>query len=198
MSSKSNKEQHADADTEAEVGKKAREAAETAEGASAEENCDCKSETDILSAEVADLKAKLDLAVKEKLLVMADFDNYRKRTLKEKADLIKSGGEECLKNLLPIIDDFERSLAAINQSNDAEAIKEGVNLIYNKFKDYLSKQGIKEIDTDNADFDTEYQEAVTTFPVDDPKKKGKVIDCVQKGYTLNGKVIRFAKVVVGE
>ncbi len=155
-------------------------------------------ETDTLSEEVASLKEKVEQLTKEKLLLMADFDNYRKRTIKEKADLIKSGGEECLKNLLPIIDDFERSLQALNTSTDVEALVEGVNLIYNKFKGYLAQNGVKEIETADAPFDTEYHEAVTTFPVEDPEKKGKVIDCVQKGYTLNDKVIRFSKVVVGE
>lgn len=156
------------------------------------------SETETLEAEVAELKTKLEQAAKDKLLVMADFDNYRKRTLKEKADLIKSGGEECLKSLLPIIDDFERSLAAISDSSDIDALKEGVTHIYNKFNTYLNQHGIKPIETEDADFNTEYHEAVTTFPVEDPDKKGKVIDCVQKGYTMNDKVIRFAKVVVGE
>ena len=156
------------------------------------------SETDALVAEIAELKEKLEQAAKDKLLVMADFDNYRKRTLKEKADLIKSGGEECLKSLLPIIDDFERSIAAINNSSDVEALKEGVTHIYNKFNTYLNQHGIKPIKTENSDFNTEYHEAVTMFPVDDPDKKGTVIDCVQKGYTMNDKVIRFAKVVVGE
>lgn len=156
------------------------------------------SESKDLEKEVSELKSKLEQAAKEKLLVMADFDNYRKRTLKEKADLIKSGGEECLKSLLPIIDDFERSIAAINDSSDITALKEGVTHIYNKFNKYLSQHGIKPIDTENADFNTEFHEAVTMYPVEDPEKKGKVIDCVQKGYTMNDKVIRFAKVVVGE
>ena len=156
------------------------------------------SETDTLSAEVASLTEKVEQLTKEKLLLMADFDNYRKRTIKEKADLIKSGGEECLKNLLPIVDDFERSLQALHSATDVQALVEGVNLIYNKFKGYLAQNGVKEIETADAPFDTEYHEAVTTFPVEDPEKKGKVIDCVQKGYTMNDKVIRFSKVVVGE
>lgn len=156
------------------------------------------SETDTLSAQVTSLTEKVEQLTKEKLLLMADFDNYRKRTIKEKADLIKSGGEDCLKNLLPIIDDFERSLQAINSASDVEALVEGVNLIYNKFKGYLTQCGVKEIETADAPFDTEFHEAVTTFPVEDADKKGKVIDCVQKGYTLNDKVIRFSKVVVGE
>lgn len=151
-----------------------------------------------LSAELDTLKATIEKMQKDYLLLMAEFDNFRKRTLREKADLIKNGGENCMKAILPVIDDFERGLAAVENSNDLEAVKEGMNLIYNKFKTYLEQNGVKEIPTQGADFDTEYHEAVTTFPVPDPAQKGKVIDTVQKGYTLNDKVIRFAKVVVGE
>ena len=128
----------------------------------------------------------------------AEFDNFRKRTLREKSELIKNGGENCMKAILPVIDDFERGLAAVEESNDLAAVKEGMSLIYNKFKSYLEQNGVKEIPTEGADFDTEYHEAVTMFPASDPAQKGKVIDTVQKGYTLNDKVIRFAKVVVGE
>lgn len=174
------------------------ETTETAASETEKTSEEALSETDTLSAEVASLTEKVEQLTKDKLLLMADFDNYRKRTIKEKADLIKSGGEECLKNLLPIVDDFERSLQAINTATDVQALVEGVNLIYNKFKGYLAQNGVKEIETADAPFDTEYHEAVTTFPVEDPDKKGKVIDCVQKGYTMNDKVIRFSKVVVGE
>ena len=151
-----------------------------------------------LSAELDTLKATIEKMQKDYLLLMAEFDNFRKRTLREKADLIKNGGENCMKAILPVIDDFERGLAAVENRNDLEAVKEGMNLIYNKFKTYLEQNGVKEIPTQGADFDTEYHEAVTTFPAPDPAQKGKVIDTVQKGYTLNDKVIRFAKVVVGE
>lgn len=151
-----------------------------------------------LSAELDTLKATIEKMQKDYLLLMAEFDNFRKRTLREKADLIKNGGESCMKAILPVVDDFERGLAAVEKSNDLEAVKEGMNLIYNKFKAYLEQNGVKEIPTQGADFDTEYHEAVTTFPAPDPAQKGKVIDTVQKGYTLNDKVIRFAKVVVGE
>ena len=144
------------------------------------------------------LQEELETQKDKYLRLSAEFDNYRKRTMKEKADLIKSGGEECLKNLLPIVDDFERSLQALNTATDLQALVEGVNLIYNKFKGYLAQNGVKEIEAVNTPFNTEYHEAVTTFPVEDPEKKGKVIDCVQKGYTMNDKVIRFSKVVVGE
>ncbi len=156
------------------------------------------SETASLTAEIEDLKAQIEQLNKDRLLLMADFENYRKRTLREKADLIKSGGEDCLKRMLPLVDDFERGLLAINESTDVEAVKEGMTLIYNKFKTFLDQHGIKEIPAKDEDFNTEYHEAVTTFPAPTPEMKGKVIDCVQKGYTMNDKVIRFAKVVVGE
>ncbi|HIU55016.1 MAG TPA: nucleotide exchange factor GrpE [Candidatus Gallibacteroides avistercoris] len=159
---------------------------------------DSADETDNLAAEVEELKKKIEKLNHEVLLARADFDNYRKRTLREKAELLKNGGEDCMKHILPIIDDFERGLLSISETSDVEAVKEGMNLIYSKFKTYLEQHGVKEIKTDKQDFDTEYHEAVTTFPVEDASLKGKIIDCVQKGYTLNDKVIRYAKVVVGE
>ncbi|MCD7709957.1 MAG: nucleotide exchange factor GrpE [Porphyromonadaceae bacterium] len=154
--------------------------------------------TDTLAAENEQLKAQLEQAKKDYLLARADLENFRKRTLKEKADLILNGGETCLKDILPVIDDFERGLQAIGESTDVEAVKDGIELIYSKFKAYLNRHGVQEIPTQDADFDTEYHEAVTMFPASVPEQKGKVIECVQKGYTLNDKVIRFAKVVVGE
>ena len=108
-----------------------------------------------LSAELDTLKATIEKMQKDYLLLMAEFDNFRKRTLREKADLIKNGGENCMKAILPVIDDFERGLAAVENSNDLEAVKEGMNLIYNKFKTYLEQNGVKEIPTQGADFDTE-------------------------------------------
>jgi len=155
-------------------------------------------ETDTLAAENEQLKAQVEQLKKDYLLARADLGNFRKRTLKEKADLIRNGGESCLKDILPVIDDFERGLQAVGESADVEAVKQGIELIYNKFKTFLDQHGVKEIPTQDADFDTEYHEAVTTFPAPTPEQKGKVIDCVQKGYTMNDKVIRFAKVVVGE
>ena len=159
---------------------------------------DAASDAASLTAEIEELKAQIEQLNKDKLLLMADFENYRKRTLREKADLIKSGGEDCLKRILPLVDDFERGLLAINESADVEAVKEGMTLIYNKFKTLLDQHGIKEIPAKDEDFNTEYHEAVTMYPAPQPELKGKVIDCVQKGYTMNDKVIRFAKVVVGE
>lgn len=151
-----------------------------------------------LTAALEELKADNEKQKNDYLRLMAEFDNFRKRTLREKADLLKSGGEQCMRNILPIVDDFERGLLAIGESTDVEAVKEGMTLIYNKFKNYLDHNGVKEIPTKDQEFNTEFHEAVTMYPVEDPEQKGKVMDCVQKGYTLNDKVIRFAKVVVGQ
>lgn len=171
---------------------------EESENKEEQPKADSTEDTDNLAAEVEELKKKIEKLNHEVLLARADFDNYRKRTLREKAELLKNGGEDCMKHILPIIDDFERGLLSISETSDVEAVKEGMNLIYSKFKTYLEQHGVKEIKTDKQDFDTEYHEAVTTFPVEDASLKGKIIDCVQKGYTLNDKVIRYAKVVVGE
>ena len=154
--------------------------------------------TEMPAEDSEQLKAQVEQLKKDYLLARADLENFRKRTLKEKADLIRNGGESCLKDILSVIDDFERGLQAVGESADVEAVKQGIELIYNKFKTFLDQHGVKEIPTQDADFDTEYHEAVTTFPAPTPEQKGKVIDCVQKGYTMNDKVIRFAKVVVGE
>lgn len=152
-----------------------------------------------LRKELDDTKALLEKEKKEYLFLMAEFDNFRKRTVKEKSEIIKNGAENALKGLLPIVDDFERSLQAINENSDASSIREGVELIYNKFIKYLEQNGVKAIPSEvGSDFDTKMHEAVTTFPVDDETKKGKVIDTVQKGYMLNDKVLRHAKVVVGQ
>ena len=152
-----------------------------------------------LRKELDDTKALLEKEKKEYLFLMAEFDNFRKRTVKEKSEIIKNGAENALKGLLPIVDDFERSLQAINENSDASSIREGVELIYNTFIKYLEQNGVKAIPSEvGSDFDTEMHEAVTTFPVDDETKKGKVIDTVQKGYMLNDKVLRHAKVVVGQ
>ena len=132
------------------------------------------------------------------LRLMAEFDNYRKRTLKEKADLIKNGGENVIISILPIVDNFERALANMETSTDVNALKEGVELIYQQIIAMLKQQGVREIITENTDFDTEYHEAISTIPVADESLNGKIIDCTQKGYMLNNKTIRHAKVVVGE
>lgn len=139
--------------------------------------------------EIADLKDKY-------LRTLAEFDNYKKRTLKEKAELILNGSEKTVKAVLPVLDDFERALQ--DKSEDPKAIKEGVQMIFNKFVKALQSLGVKKIDTDGKDFDTDFHEAVAMVPGMGDEKKGKVIDCVQTGYTLNDKVIRHAKVAVGQ
>ena len=130
------------------------------------------------------------------LRLIADFDNYRKRTLKEKSELIKSGGENVFVSILPVIDDFERAIKHIEELSDTEALKKCVNLIYEKFISFLNKNGVKAIESNGADFNTDLFEAVAIVPM--PDLKGKVMDTIEKGYLLNDKVIRHAKVVVGE
>ena len=146
---------------------------------------------------IADLKEQLELQKKEYAFKLAEFDNYRKRTLNEKAELIKNGAESAMRDLLPVIDDLERALDAINKGGDLDSLKEGVNLIYNKFVKYLESQHVTAIDSTGKDFDTDVHEAVTMFPAPDPSMKGKVIDTPIKGYKINDKVLRYAKVVVG-
>ena len=146
---------------------------------------------------IADLEAAVEHEKKEYLFLMADFENFRRRTLKEKADLIKNGAESAMRELLPVVDDLERAIDAINKGGDLDSLKEGVNLIYNKFVKYLESQHVTAIDSTGKDFDTDVHEAVTMFPASDPSMKGKVIDTTIKGYMINDKVLRHAKVVVG-
>lgn len=166
------------------------------ENQNAEEEQPAKEETP--EDKIAALQAELEKSQKEYLFLMAEFDNYRKRTVKEKAELIKNGGEKAMLGLLPVIDDFERAIDAIDNSSDVESLKEGVDLIYNKFMKYLESQQVKPMESTGTDFDADIYEAVTTFPAPDESMKGKVIDTVQKGYTINEKVLRHAKVVVGQ
>ena len=166
------------------------------ESQNAEEEQPAKEETP--EDKIAALQAELEKSQKEYLFLMAEFDNYRKRTVKEKAELIKNGGEKAMLGLLPVIDDFERAIDAIDKSSDVEGLKEGVDLIYNKFMKYLESQQVKPMESTGTDFDADIYEAVTTFPAPDESMKGKVIDTVQKGYTINEKVLRHAKVGVGQ
>lgn len=166
------------------------------ESQNAEEEQPAKEETP--EDKIAALQAELEKSQKEYLFLMAEFDNYRKRTVKEKAELIKNGGEKAMLGLLPVIDDFERAIDAIDKSSDVDSLKEGVDLIYNKFMKYLESQQVKPMESTGTDFDADVYEAVTTFPAPDESMKGKVIDTVQKGYTINEKVLRHAKVVVGQ
>lgn len=132
------------------------------------------------------------------LRLQAEFDNYRKRTLKEKMELTKSAGEGIFLNILPVIDDFERAIQSMENKHEESAIKEGIFLIYKRFSDFIQQNGIKEIEAKEKDFDTDLHEAITKIPAPTEELKGKIVDVVQKGYMLNDKVIRFAKVVIGE
>ncbi len=131
------------------------------------------------------------------LRLMADFDNYRKRTIKEKADLIKNAGERIITDFLPIVDNFERALESMKTAEDVDAVRQGVELIYNQVMSMMKANGVAVIETKEAPFDTEYHEAITTIPAPTPELKDKIVDCTTKGYTMNEKVIRHAKVVVG-
>ena len=159
---------------------------------------------EMLTAEEA-LQKKLDEAnekvttLEDKYLrQVAEFDNYRKRTMKEKAELIKNGGERTIESILPVLDDFERALSNMAKDENASEIMTGVELIYNKFVGILKQNGLQKIETEGADFNTDFHEAIAMIPTPNEELKGKVLDCVQAGYTLNDKVIRHAKVAVGE
>jgi len=132
------------------------------------------------------------------LRLSAEFDNYRKRTLREKIELAQSGGERVIASLLPIIDDFDRAMTSIHTTDDFRAVKAGLELIYSKIKDFLRQNGVKEIEVVNEPFNSDMHEAVTSVTVEDEALRGKIIEVTQKGYSLNEKVIRFPKVVVGE
>lgn len=147
---------------------------------------------------VETLKAELEMLKDKYLRTVAEFDNYKKRTLKEKTELILNGSEKTVTTFLPILDDMERAIANAGKSTDITAVEEGWELIYNKFIKQLDSIGVKKIETNDADFDVDYHEAVAMVPGMGDDKKGKVIDCVQTGYTLNDKVIRHAKVAVGQ
>lgn len=145
---------------------------------------------------------KLENSLKELqdkyLRLSAEFDNYRKRTLKEKMDWSRYAGEEIFTRMLPVIDDMERALAHIREAADMEAVKQGIELIYSKFRDFLNQQGVSEINALNEEFNTDQHEAITKIPAPDPAMKGMIVDVIEKGYTMNEKVIRFPKVVIGE
>ena len=155
------------------------------------------SENEVLQAKVAELEARVAELEDLKLRQMAEFDNFRRRTNKEKLELMTTAGERIFCDMLPLVDDFERAKVAMAKSEDINAVREGIDLIYNKFVGFLAANNVKAIDTVDADFNTDLHEAITTFAAGEDKK-GKVIDCTQTGYTLGEKVIRFAKVVVGE
>ncbi|MBQ1883485.1 MAG: nucleotide exchange factor GrpE [Bacteroidales bacterium] len=145
-----------------------------------------------------DLQKKYDELNDRYLRLMAEFDNYRKRTLKEKMDLTKYAEEDVIKGILPVVDNMERAIKSLESATDVNAVKEGIDLIYKKFLEFLEKRGIKEIEALHKELDTDLHEAVTKFAAPSEDLKGKIIDVIEKGYYLHDKVIRYAKVVVGE
>ena len=147
--------------------------------------------------QLEELRTRVEELEDKNLRMMAEFDNYRRRTNKEKLELMETAGERIFTEMLPLVDDVERAIVAMDKSDDVEALREGVKLIQQKFLSFLDKHEVHVIETEGADFNTDEHEAVTTFAAGEDKK-GKVIDCTQKGYKLGEKVIRFAKVVVGE
>ena len=169
-----------------------------------EEETKVETEAEAVEAEEVIEKDDLTLALEKAveltdkhLRLQAEFDNYRKRTLKEKVELLKSASEKVIVNVLPVMDDFERAMANMENVDDVQAVKDGVALIYAKFEGFLKQNGVAAIDTANGDLDTDKHEAITQIPAPNKKLKGKIIDCVQKGYTLNDKVIRHSQVVMG-
>lgn len=151
-----------------------------------------------LQKQLEEANAQIEDQKDKYLRLSAEFDNYRKRTLKEKAELILNGGEKSLNSILPVIDDLERAVKTMENATDVTAVKEGVELIYSKFLAILAQNGVKVIETKEKSLDTDYHEAIAVIPAPAEEQKGKILDCVQTGYTLNEKVLRHAKVVVGE
>lgn len=148
--------------------------------------------------EIEALKEQLEKEKKEYLFLMAEFDNFRKRTMKEKSDIIKNAGEKVFKGLLPVVDDMERGLKASENATDVASVREGLELICSKLKKYMEQNGVKEFDKDDDVFDADRHEAISAVPVPDEKLKGHILDTIEKGYTINDKVLRHAKVVVGQ
>ncbi|MDE6007436.1 MAG: nucleotide exchange factor GrpE [Muribaculaceae bacterium] len=169
-----------------------------AEGEVAEAADSELTEEERLSKENEKLQAALEKEKKEYMFLMAEFDNFRKRTLREKSELIKNAAESVFKGLLPVVDDMERALKASAESDDATTIRQGMELIYKKLVKFMEQNGVKEMDPDDKEFNADTHEAITAVPVPDESQKGKIIDTVEKGYTINGKVLRHAKVVVGQ
>lgn len=166
---------------------------ETQQEAAEEQNADEK-----LNKELAEAQKTIEDQYDKYLRLSAEFDNYRKRTMKEKAELIKNGGEKTISAILPILDDLERAVKTSETSDDVKAMREGIELIYNKFLKVLTQEGLQKIETDGQEFNTDYHEAIALVPGPTEAQKGKNLDCVQTGYTLNDKVIRHAKVVVAQ
>ncbi len=151
-----------------------------------------------LKKQLKDNKQELAEMQDKYLRLSAEYDNYRRRTLKEKMELTKTGGEKVLLNILPVIDNLDRAMTAVQEAKDIDAIRTGIDLIFNKFQEFIKQNGIQEIPAIQAEFDTDLHEAITKIPAPSEDLKGKVVDVIEKGYYLHDKVIRFTKVVIGE
>ena len=162
------------------------------------EDTQAEQEVDTLENQLVDLQNEVEKQKKEYLFLAADFDNYRKRTVKEKAEIIKNAGENVLKGLLPILDDFERGIKAAESDANSESMLEGMKLIYNKLAKYMESMGVKEMNSTGEAFDADLHEAIAQVPAPSEDMKGKVLDTVQKGYMINDKVLRHAKVAVAQ
>ena len=171
---------------------------DTANNETAEQQCEELTAEEKLQKELDEANEKVATLEDKYLRQVSEFDNYRKRTIKEKAELIKNGGERAIESILPVLDDFERALSNMAKDENAAEIMTGVELIYNKFVGILKQNGLQKIETEGADFNTDFHEAIAMIPAPNESLKGKILDCVQAGYTLNEKVIRHAKVAVGE
>ena len=171
---------------------------ETCEETTEKEEEVALTEEEKLTQELQKANAEIEDQKDKYLRLSAEFDNYRKRILKEKSELILNGGEKVISSLLPVLDDFERALINIKKGGDETTLLQGTELIYQKLLSTLESQGLSKIKTEKEDFNTDFHEAVAMVPVDDESMKGKVVDCVQTGYTLNNKVIRHSKVAVGQ
>lgn len=198
-----NKQQHNTADEAVEQNATQTPGEAATEGESTDTKADVEpeeelSEVEKLEKELEETRDQLEKEKKEYLFLMADFDNFRKRTIRERSELIKNAAEKVLKDLLPIVDDFERGLDASKDNAEAKAIHDGMELIYNKLIKHLGDNGVKAMESTGADFNADIHEAIATIPAPDETQKGKVIDTTQKGYTINDKVLRHAKVVVAQ
>lgn len=184
-------------DQEVEVFDNVPEADDENETAETIEN-DEMAQIDSLCKQLAEEKEKVEKEKREYLYLMSEFDNFRKRTIKEKGEIIRNAAEKAMEGLLPIVDDFERGLDAIKNTSDAESVKQGMEIIYTKLVKYLEKNGVKAIESNGKPFDPEVHEAIAMVPAEDESKKGVVIDTPTKGYMINDKVLRHSKVVVGQ
>ncbi len=196
MNEENKKEENIDKETEASTSANVSDQSQNESENSSKKESESGNEEQTEPTELDKANKKIAELEDKYLRQVAEFDNFRRRVMKEKAELILNGGEKVLTSLLPVVDDLERAQQHMANATDVKALKEGIDLIIDKFNKLLKSQGVKEIETKGKDFDVNYHEAITMIPSENDEQKGKIVDCVSKGYTLNDKVIRYAKVVV--